>query len=719
MNSKQDSAKSSILQRIHRLIRWVLYQFEIPFNQLISERFNPFYYLGALTIVTLMLLTGTGLYLFVYYSPSIDNVFESIRYVNDEVFMGGVLRSLHHYASDLLIILIILHMLRMFSHEKYRGYRWIAWVSGVFLLTFTLIEGVTGYIMIWNSRSQFVAINTSKLLAAMQVLGEDIPRGFSSSELMSYWIMWILLALHILIPIAMLGVMYLHVSRINRPKLIPPKEIIIGLSIILLGLAIFAPVSIFKKADFAQMPQIEQVDWFYLFLAPIIEETAPSTIWAGFLLILTFMIGIPWYRGKLAVDTAVVTLEKCTGCAACSKDCPYDAINMQPRSDGRRYKKEPFISLHKCAGCGICIGSCDYTSMDLLELKVEDIKRQVEKHLQKSDSSGFIGIFCQHSVLDTELFNQAKKSLKDEPRLGIISVPCAGVVGKALVNKIYELGAKGIVVAACRINDCHYREGNQWLHDRLNNTRVPKMRLEKNPRPFLALSFSQPEVKKCVTDIKTLINQHQTESSFKLKKLFQPLMAKSSILEAVRFFIAMVVLTTLFGLGAVDPEKHTYGVVKEHGLLRINYFYKSHKMSCERAKPQKEAKVQADTQGGKLDFYALNKAKNEAFRKKNLRSGCSRQRASTSVTVLLDGELLGKKIFTPSGFSSDGLTYIHWEQTLPVGNHKITIKMSEDEAGLLYPQTYQQEFNLQERQILFIDYNRNKQYFFNRNQHSK
>ncbi len=708
MKSDKQASKVSVLQKIHQIIRWVLYQFEIPFNQLISERFNPFYYLGALTIFTLLLLTGTGLYLFMYYSPSINNVFESIRYVNDEVFLGSILRSLHHYGSDLLIILIILHMMRMFSHEKYRGFRWIAWVSGVLLLVFTLIEGVSGYIMIWNSRSQFIAINTSKLLASLKVLGEDIPRGFSSIELTSYWIMWILLAIHILIPILMLGIMYLHVSRINRPKLLPPKEVALGATLILLGLALFAPVSVFEKAQFDQMPKIEQIDWFYLFLAPIIEETAPTTIWAGFVLITAFLIGIPWYRGKLSVDTAVVTLDRCNGCSACFKDCPYDAINMQPRTDGRRYKKEPFINSSKCAGCGICMGSCDYSGMNLLDLKVNDIEDQARKYLGEKDSSNFIGIFCQHSVLNAELFNQADKTLKGESRLGIVTVPCAGVVGKMLMNRLYELGAEGIVVAACRINDCHYREGNQWLNDRLANNRVPKIRLEKDPKPFLALSFSQPEVKKCVQDIRAFISEHEKSKKFVINRLFRPLVAKSSTFEAVRFFIAMVVLAAIFGLGAVDPEKHNYGVVKDHGMLRINFFYKSHRTSCGETN---SAQISKDGERN-LSFYEKNKAKNEAFKNKILKLNCPRTRASSFVSINVDGKKIGEKTFKPSGLGSDGLTYVNWEQSIPSGPHKITLRMAENKEWTLHPNSFEKEYHFDERQILFIDFDQNNNQFF-------
>ncbi|PCI27750.1 MAG: hypothetical protein COB67_07895 [SAR324 cluster bacterium] len=713
MKPDQQPKNESLIARIHRLIRWFFYQFEVPFNQLVSERYNPFYYLGALTVFTLMLLTGTGLYLFIYYSPTADNVFESIRYVNDEVFLGSLLRSIHHYGSDLLIILMILHMMRTFAHEKYRGYRWVAWVSGVMLLVFTLIEGVTGYIMIWNSRSQFIAINSSKLLASLKVLGDDIPRAFSSIELMSYWIMWILLAIHILIPIAMLGVLFMHVSRMTRPKLMPPRPLIFGTLGILIVISALFPVPLFEKANFMEMAQVEHVDWFYLFLTPIIEDTPPSIIWLGFVGLTMLLMGVPWYRGKLKVDTAIVNLDNCTGCTACSKDCPYDAINMQDRTDGRRYKKEPFINSSKCAGCGICIGSCDHLGMDLHELKVVDIEAQAQEYLKQTDSSGYLGIFCGHSVLNPIIFNPQDKSLRSESRMGVISLPCAGVVGKALIQKLYEMGAKGVVVAACRINDCHYREGNQWLHDRLDNTRVPKMRLEKDSKPFLALSFSQTEAKDSIEQITAFIDQSQKKTSFKPTQWFQSLSSGNKAIQAIKLTVAATVLAAIFGFGAIDPDKHTYGTIEGHGMLRVSYFYKSHRASCGEME-QVAKSVATSKDNKKMTFDEISKQRNEEFKKRVLRKGCPRTRQNSFVSILIDGEQVLKKKFIPAGFGNDGLTYINLQYVLPVGTHRVTLLMSEDEAGTLYPQKHEQTFQFKEKQILFIDYKQNQAQFFNR-----
>ena len=61
---------------------------------------------------------------------------------------------------------------------------------------------------------------------------------------------------------------------------------------------------------------------------------------------------------KKALSIAKVDLENCNGCARCADDCPFGAIIMQPRSDGKDYETEAVVDPATCMSCGICVGSC-------------------------------------------------------------------------------------------------------------------------------------------------------------------------------------------------------------------------------------------------------------------------------------------------------------------------------------------------------------------------
>ncbi|MEY4531163.1 MAG: cytochrome b6, partial [Deinococcota bacterium] len=117
-------------------------------NKVIPEEFNPFYYLGGITNVLWVLLVPTGIFLWFYYKPTTSEAFSSVDYLTVQVFFGGVIRGIHRYAGNGMILLAVLHMLRNFFTDRYRGFRDIPWVSGVILLFLTGFIGLTGYLLV-------------------------------------------------------------------------------------------------------------------------------------------------------------------------------------------------------------------------------------------------------------------------------------------------------------------------------------------------------------------------------------------------------------------------------------------------------------------------------------------------------------------------------------------------------------------------------------------
>ncbi len=85
---------------------------------------NPLRHLGALGLYFLWLLVASGLYLYIVLDTSIEGVYRSIGWLSREQwYLGGILRSLHRYASDAFVVVVILHVLREFSLDRMRGSR--------------------------------------------------------------------------------------------------------------------------------------------------------------------------------------------------------------------------------------------------------------------------------------------------------------------------------------------------------------------------------------------------------------------------------------------------------------------------------------------------------------------------------------------------------------------------------------------------------------------
>ena len=77
----------------------------------------------------LLVLIFTGVYLTLIYRPGLDVAYATVEKI-DSTWFGSLMRSVHRYASDAIILLIILHILKMLFSDKFWGQRWLAWTSG-------------------------------------------------------------------------------------------------------------------------------------------------------------------------------------------------------------------------------------------------------------------------------------------------------------------------------------------------------------------------------------------------------------------------------------------------------------------------------------------------------------------------------------------------------------------------------------------------------------
>ena len=96
---------------------------------------NPLRHLGSLIIFFLWIVLVSGIWITIFFHTSVNGAYESVEYLtNDQWYLGGVMRSLHRYASDAAIVTLVLHILKEFVFDRYRSARWFSWMTGVPLL---------------------------------------------------------------------------------------------------------------------------------------------------------------------------------------------------------------------------------------------------------------------------------------------------------------------------------------------------------------------------------------------------------------------------------------------------------------------------------------------------------------------------------------------------------------------------------------------------------
>ena len=132
------------------------------------------YYLGAVSLVLSVVLTLTGLYLMLYYHPSVPQAYHDMKELQFVVSNGVFLRNMHRWAAHAMVLAVFLHMLRVFYHKAYRPPREFNWVVGVVLLLMTLLLSYTGYLLPWDQLAFWGVSVGTNMVQAMPALGPRI-----------------------------------------------------------------------------------------------------------------------------------------------------------------------------------------------------------------------------------------------------------------------------------------------------------------------------------------------------------------------------------------------------------------------------------------------------------------------------------------------------------------------------------------------------------------
>lgn len=468
-----DAARCRCLRRYQELER----TFDRPFGTLN----NPLRNLGALGFLFFWLLSGTGFYLYAVLDTSVQGVYQSIRWLTHEQwYLGGVVRSIHRYAADALVVVTLLHVLREFLQGHYRGFRSFSWLVGVPLLWFVYVSGVGGFWLNWDKLGQFSAVATAEWLDWWPFFSTPLTRNFLSSAAVNDRLFSLLVFVHIGVPLLMLFGLWFHIQRLSRAAVFPPRALMMGTFAMLLAVALIQPVLSQGAADLALVPPVLNIDWFYLFLHPLMYATSAGMVWTfvgGVTLLLLLLPALP--TRVAPVPVAVVNPDHCSGCRRCLNDCPYAAITMVPHSNGKPGHQQAKVLTEQCASCGICAGACPSSTpfrkaenfvsgIDMPQLTVQDIRRSLKAKLSELTGPRKIIVFgCDHGA--------NIENLKDES-VGCISLLCIGMLSPAFVEYAFREGANGVLVTGCSGNGCSFRIGNQWARQRLDGLREPHLR---------------------------------------------------------------------------------------------------------------------------------------------------------------------------------------------------------------------------------------------------
>jgi hypothetical protein len=135
--------------------------------------------LGLTAAATFAVTLITGVLLMVYYKPSTDLAYQSMKDIHFTVYTGRFIRNIHRWAAQLMVLTVLLHMARVFFTASYKKPREFNWLVGLALLVLTLALSFTGYLLPWDQLAYWAITIGSNIANSPRELTDasELPSG--------------------------------------------------------------------------------------------------------------------------------------------------------------------------------------------------------------------------------------------------------------------------------------------------------------------------------------------------------------------------------------------------------------------------------------------------------------------------------------------------------------------------------------------------------------
>jgi len=256
-----------------------------------SHRYSVFYYLGGMTLFFFVVQVVTGILLMLYYRPSALEAFESVEFIMTTVRFGWLIRSVHAWSANLMVLFAVLHLATVYLTKAYRRPRELTWVTGCLMFFLVLAFGFSGYLLPWNELAFFATKVGTNIASAVPWAGESVERFLRGGERVSGATLSRFYGWHVaILPALMTVVLVLHLLLVQVQGMsTPPGRLgeaaerhpmrffpefalrdlfgwILALAVLVAMAALF-PWELGGKADpFAPAPPDIRPEWYFVFL---------------------------------------------------------------------------------------------------------------------------------------------------------------------------------------------------------------------------------------------------------------------------------------------------------------------------------------------------------------------------------------------------------------------------------------------------------------------
>jgi cytochrome b6 len=260
-------------------------------KQVPIHRHTIWYYFGGMTLFLFAIQVATGILLLFYYRPSAEEAYESVQFLMAEVEFGWLIRSLHAWAANLMILTLFVHLFSVLLLAAYRPPREVTWFSGVVLMGLAMGFGFTGYLLPWNELAYFATKVGTEIGGAVPLVGSFLRRLLRGGDEVTGATLTRFYGIHVAVLPALTGALVgLHLFLVQKHGMsVPPdveradgpartmpfvpnfllRDMVGWLAAVagLAALAAFFPAELGRKADpFLPAPIGIRPEWYFMFM---------------------------------------------------------------------------------------------------------------------------------------------------------------------------------------------------------------------------------------------------------------------------------------------------------------------------------------------------------------------------------------------------------------------------------------------------------------------
>lgn len=175
------------------------------------------YVWGSTLSFTFMVQVITGFCLWMAYSPSATTAWESVFYIQHQMTFGWIVRGIHHFAAQAMMILLILHLMQVVIGGAYRAPREINFWLGLILAQIVMGLGLTGYLLPWDQKGYYATRVATEIMGSAPVVGPYVKTLVQGGAQYGHHTLTRFFALHAgVLPALLVAFLALHIYVFRR-----------------------------------------------------------------------------------------------------------------------------------------------------------------------------------------------------------------------------------------------------------------------------------------------------------------------------------------------------------------------------------------------------------------------------------------------------------------------------------------------------------------------